>query len=120
MIVRTVQLAKWRKVKELGIELLDTTVKSGIKTYAPSWDIVRGVKSGEITEAEYTVRYIVLLHESYLARRKEWLDLIKKDSIAIACYCSPGKFCHRHILADVLEKICQRQGIPFENKGEIT
>jgi hypothetical protein len=39
MDIATVQLAKWRKLKPLNFELIDTTVKSGIKAFAPTWRI---------------------------------------------------------------------------------
>ena len=50
----TVQLARWRLAQSKNIVVVDTTVKSAPKSgygfLAPSWDIVMGVKSGEITE----------------------------------------------------------------------
>lgn len=119
MIVQSVQLAKWRKLKAANIKLLDTTVKSGDPIFAPSWDIVLAVKRGEITEEQYTERYIELMRKSYFANREKWHSVMKdEEEVAIACYCTPGKFCHRHLLIDIFKKLCEKHNIPFEYRGE--
>lgn len=124
MRLYTIQLSQWRLAKELDIPLLDTTVKSGVAAgnglFTPTWEIVTGVKSGEITEAEYTEQYLILMRESYLNNRQRWLDVCQMPVVAIACYCPPGTFCHRHLLADCFERVCLRQGIAFTHEGELT
>lgn len=120
MVVYTVQMAKWRLCKEKGIRLIDTTVKTGDPVFAPTWDIVMGVKKGSLTEAEYTEVYRDLMQHSYDTERHQWASLCLSDEpIAIACYCKSGKFCHRHLLLRYFEKICNHHHIPFVYKGEI-
>lgn len=118
--IYTVQMAKWRKCKELGIELIDTTVKSGDPIFAPTWDIVSAVKEGRITPEQYTEVYLELMRKSFKEHRDAWLALLSKPVIAIACYCKTGAFCHRHLLLSYLEKACQFFGIPYTLAGEIT
>lgn len=115
----TIQMAKWRLLKDTDIEFIDTTVKSGDKVFAPSWDIVSDVKSGKITEEQYSVVYRDMIRQSYRQNQSEWIKLIHKPKVAIACYCPAGCFCHRHILIEALTIICKNNGVPFIYKGEI-
>lgn len=120
----TVQLSKWRQLKERNIELIDTTVRTGERFLAPSWDIVMGVKNGTLSEAAYTDTYLNMMRQSYLQHREEWQRLIRTTHpIAIACYCGymvngERKFCHRHLLRDILEKVCIANQVEFYYFGE--
>lgn len=119
MDVYTIQMARWRKAKELGIYLLDTTAKSGDKVFAPSWGIVAASKKGEITEQEYTQEYRKQMVRSFRTHMARWKEVITEEPIAIACYCGPDKFCHRHLLAAFFREICESRGIPYVYGGEI-
>lgn len=119
MKIYTIQLGKWRRAKELGIELIDTTVKSGEPEFAPTWEMVKGVKEGTLSEGDYTKQYIQLMKESMLANRAKWEALIAKEEFALACYCKSGCFCHRYILKDIVSTVARTRGIPVEYCGEI-
>jgi uncharacterized protein YeaO (DUF488 family) len=102
------------------IVFVDTTVKSGVKMFAPTWAMVLGLKGGEYSEEEYTVMYKQLMRESFQKDRVKWLTFLKeKDRLAIACYCAKGEFCHRYLLKDIFQAICEKEGIPFEYYGEL-
>ena len=92
---------------------LDITVKSGDKTFAPTWDIVGKVKKGLMSEEEYTKEYYRLMRNSYKNNRSEWDKLLKQDEVVLVCFCKKGSFCHRYLLADMLIKL------GAEYKGEI-
>lgn len=115
----TVQIAKWRLCKTRGVEMIDTTVKSGNPIFAPSWDIVARVKAGTLTEDGYTEQYYAMMRESFRRHPAEWRAMCEQAEVAIACYCTAGKFCHRHLLKDMLERACRHFGIPFEYQGEL-
>lgn len=115
----TIQLAQWRKAKKLGIPVLDTTVRTGDKCFAPSWDIVLKVKSGEITESEYTELYKAIMLVSIKLNPSRWAEVLRMESVAVACYCGNGKFCHRYILAEILQKLCLHNHIPCIMEGEV-
>lgn len=115
----TTQMAKWRTAKERNIVFIDTTVKSGDKVFAPTWEIVMSVKSGQISEDTYTQEYLRLMRASYRTHLDRWLEVCQMDEVAIACYCTHGKFCHRHLLADMLSHVCTRYAIPFQLQGEL-
>lgn len=125
MEIYTIQMAQWRKAKEMGVELIDTTVKSGIKAFAPTWDMVTRVKQRTVEnsaeeEALYTKEYTDLMRASYRANTNQWFELLTKDKIAIACYCKAGDFCHRHLLVKFILALAADAGVPAELKGEIT
>lgn len=119
LTVYTVQMGKWRQVKEKGAQLIDSTVKSGYQFLAPSWDIVMGVKNDQITEEQYTEVYERMMDNSIANQRLKWEELIRQGTIAVACYCTAGKFCHRHLIVPRLEGLCRNAGIAFEHAGEI-
>lgn len=115
----TAQMSRWRLAGELGIEFLDTTVKTGQGPFAPTWEIVMGSKEGKITHEEYTERYLEMMRKSYRDHPEYWETILRKENLVIACYCPAGHFCHRHILKDILEKVAIAKGIPFKYLGEL-
>lgn len=85
------------------------------KYLMPDWDMVQGIKQQEITEAQYTARYRQILEGSCGCSRsaqephlvKDHLQAIKAmveqgRDIVLLCYCGPGKFCHRVLIARYL------------------
>lgn len=120
MIIYTVQLAQWRKVKALGLELTDTTVKSGHPEFAPSWDMVLQVKQGSLSEADYRQQYIALMKASFHSHRASWEALMAQEEVVIGCYCKAGTFCHRYILQEMLLWLATQRGLPVTNGGEIS
>lgn len=115
----TIQMAQYRKAKALNVELIDTTVKSGNPIFAPTWEMVKAWKSGNLSKEEYSRQYGVLMFDSFKEHRLAWLDIFKKESVALACYCRAGDFCHRHLLKSYFEKIARSSGQHFEDGGEI-
>lgn len=120
MELYTVQLSQWRTVAKLDIVLLNTTVKSGNKAFAPSWEIVMDVKRGVISTDEYTRVYHAMMEQSLQTNAKEWERVLGIERVAVACYCQPGVFCHRHLLADIFERQCALRDIRCIRRHEIT
>lgn len=117
MIVRT------GRINSPRLDKLDTTIKSGVgfgKQFAPTWDLVMRHKRGEISDQEYTDGYLILMRERYAINRQMWHRWIRDtESVTLCCYCASGKFCHRHILADVvLLKIAAYMDIPYQRLEE--
>ncbi|MCL6559472.1 MAG: hypothetical protein K6U74_11870 [Firmicutes bacterium] len=88
-----------------GEDRLDITVKSGDKTFAPTWDMVMAYKSGKITQEEYTEMYYALMRRSYQNNRRRWEEVLAMDKVVLVCFCRAGDFCHRLLLAGILEKL---------------
>ena len=118
MKLYTVQMSSWRKASNIGVPFLDITVKSGDKQFAPEWGFLMEYKNNQ-DEKAYTEKFIPLMRNNFNNNRQYWLDLLSKDSLAIGCYCSKGKFCHRILLVDIFQKICEYYQIEFEYIGEL-
>ena len=117
--IYTVQLAQWRTVKELGIPLIDVTAKSGNHVFAPYMNHVVDYKAGLMSKEEYIKEYTMKMRYSLINNPNEWRALLNYYSIALACYCGPGEFCHRHLLTDFIGKYATNQGYLVTMKGEI-
>lgn len=114
MEIYTYQLAQWRKVKELGVFYMDTTIKSGDWMLAPTWELLNAYRHFGLTDDEYTVAYNKLLEERLIEFPEYFNDLFNIEVLAVGCYCRAGKFCHRHLLVKFLEKHTE-----CINRGEI-
>ena len=76
-----------------------------------------------LSDAEYTRLYHEKMNASWRSRqdRPIWLNAIEMtEPVAIGCFCPAGVFCHRHLLKDIFEKLCQARGIEFRYYGELT
>lgn len=82
----------------------DITVKTGDKTFSPSWEMLKAIKGGEMSKEEYKKQYIELMKKSLRENPEKWKDLISKDKVILVCYCPPRVFCHRILLAKMLVK----------------
>lgn len=114
----TIQLSKGRKAEAAGIPVLNTTVKNGDKVFAPTWEIVLSVKNGSITPLQYTEVYNQLMRDSYNRHRGRWIEVCSMPIVAVSCFCPDGKFCHRHLLADMFIRVCNKHGLPVRHLGE--
>ena len=101
-----------------GKDRFDITVKSGHKAFAPTWDMVMGIKNGTMTEAQYTERYRELMSESVHKYPGAWSDLLLKGEVTLVCYCPKGAFCHRYLLVKILQYIGKLTDIEVIYKGE--
>lgn len=83
--------------------------------FAPEEVLLNSFKSGIATEDDYKRRYVEHLFSIFTKESfKEHIDLIEKEfgdkykGCVFMCYESPEKFCHRHILARIIELVCGR------------
>ena len=94
-----------------GPNRLDITVKTGLKAFAPTWDMVIGYKDEKLSETAYQEKYLAMLSKSVNGPfRKQWQDLFAMDETVLVCFCATGQFCHRILLAKWLEK---QYGFPY-------
>jgi hypothetical protein len=85
-----------------GEDRTDITVKGQDpmgKAFAPTWDIVNGVKNGSVSEQEYVDRYLQILHN---IPRESWEWLFSRETRTFVCFCAKDAFCHRNILLNYL------------------
>ena len=69
----------------------------------PSDKILWDHKKGKIDEMEYTSKYLDQLNELGVDRIIKMIQIFG-DNVVLLCWESPEKFCHRHILADYINK----------------
>jgi len=88
-----------------GPDRLDITVKGkdprGM-VLAPTWDMVRKYQNGQEDEATYTKRYWTLMKERLVELNViiQWIR--EQKEVTLVCFCIPGAFCHRVLLAKKL------------------
>ena len=66
----------------------------------PTWDIVMNHKAGKINDEEYTKIY----YENILNKLNPEKIINELDNKILLCWCGKNKFCHRHIVAEWLNK----------------
>lgn len=119
MRVWTIQLAKWRMLTRTEVHLVDTTVKSGIKELAPSWDLLTRYRMDPVgMEATYRKEFAELMSRSQEEHPEVWDSLLRMETVALACYCRPGKFCHRHLLTEMLVEYGRKRDVEVKLMGE--
>ena len=80
----------------------------------PSDKILWDYKKGKIDEMEYTSKYLDQLNELGVHRIIKMIQIFG-DNAVLLCWESPEKFCHRHILADYINK---NSGVVVEEFGK--
>ena len=80
----------------------------------PSDKILWDHKKGKIDEMEYTSKYLDQLNELGVDRIIKMIQIFG-DNVVLLCWESPEKFCHRHILADYINK---NSGVVVEEFGK--
>jgi uncharacterized protein YeaO (DUF488 family) len=81
---------------------LDITIKTGSRIFAPTWEMVLKLKSLEMSQEEYTEKYGKMMESSYAKYTHAWEELLDREAVVLVCYCRPGNFCHRILLANKL------------------
>jgi len=88
-----------------GPDRVDITVKGqdiDWKPFAPSWDMVMGVKNKTLTEQRYVEMYLRILNNVPVAT----LDrLLQMEEATFVCFCAQNAFCHRNILVRHLQHV---------------
>lgn len=88
--------------------ICDITYKSApeeLQIFTPDKKDVWAFKKDEITWEEYQNRYFTKMRKSYEENREEWLEFMKRDKVILVCYCKNHRYCHRYLLALILEKL---------------
>ena len=94
-----------------GVDRLDITVMgkwSTGKMWAPTWDMVNGVKKGTMSEIEYTQQYYELLNSrwhdtNFVEATMNLVNKVKDHDVTLVCFCPAGNFCHRTLLITWLQ-----------------
>lgn len=87
-----------------GPNRLDITVKSGDRTFAPTWDMVKYFKAGRLGWEQYKGMYHYRMRASYQKNRARWNEVLAMDEVVLVCYCETDDYCHRRLLKEYLVK----------------
>lgn len=91
-----------------GNDHIDITVKSAKypwNVFAPTWEMVMEYKR-TLDENTYTNAYDTIVDKAFEMHAKTLSDLLKSDrTITLVCFCRPGDFCHRVLLAKHFESL---------------
>lgn len=75
-----------------------------IECLRPTQELVYGIKYRGWTDEQYDNGYRKLLAFRWNAVRA-WLDSLTPDmDCTLVCYCRRGVYCHRHLIAKMLQK----------------
>jgi len=99
----------------------DITVKSGDKTFSPTWAMVMGYKKGTLSWEGYCEEYRAMMRKSYKENKEAWEDLIKScngKELILLCYCPAGSNCHRLLLQGYLGAVATAMGFEVVMGGE--
>lgn len=113
------------RIQDRPVDMLDITVKSAStpegRVMAPTWEMVQQFKVGQLTEKEYAEQYLALLRARWKdsEQRKQFISILKMESVTLCCYCQSGAFCHRLLAADILSKIAASHDVKVECIGEV-
>jgi len=107
-VTTMIKLARIGEVR--GQNVIDITVKNNRNhVLAPTWELVMGFKSGEISWEEYKEKYIALLNQRFKTRQKEFEVLIQmarsNETFWFVCFCRNENFCHRKLAKEFIEKL---------------
>ena len=69
----------------------------------PSDKILWDHKKGKIDDMEYTSKYLAQLDDIGIDKIIKTIQIFGND-VVLLCWESPEKFCHRHILADYINR----------------
>jgi len=119
IMIYTIQMGSWRLAAERKIKMLDITAKSSNPCFAPDYSVVMDYKNGKISESEYTELYTQRMRNSLRHNPSEWEKLKDFDTVAIACYCKPDTFCHRHLFVAMMQKYLEATNYAVQLLGEI-
>lgn len=85
-----------------GEDRTDITVKGQDprgRHFAPTWEMVMGVKNGTMTEQEYINKYCDRLSR---LNTEIWEWLFSQETRTLVCFCPKEAFCHRNILLNYI------------------
>lgn len=115
MRVYTSYYSNWKNLRQTGLYVPVRISASkptwfedcdSIPKVFPSWELINGYKSGQITEDEYSREYALQLgslnKQAILARLLEISSRHDNKDIVLLCWEGKGKFCHRYQLGEWL------------------
>lgn len=87
------------------IDVTITSAKYPWNVFAPTWEMVMEYKRSK-NEEVYIKQYGTIIDKAFELYPQQLFDLIRSDrTITLVCFCRPGDFCHRVLLAKHFESL---------------
>ena len=110
-MIYTGYYSKIKEYADAGLRLLSISgTKPGfakncvdVPPLFPDEKILWDHKKGKIDDMEYTSKYLAQLDDIGIDRIIKTIQIFG-DDVVLLCWESPEKFCHRHILADYINR----------------
>ena len=111
MTIYTGYFAQLKRYKEMGLTPISIARYSPnwftgycLKDLAPSDNLLKGYKDGQISAEEYRKQYLQQLETVKWTKVLRYLEKFAPDGAVLCCYEEPSEFCHRHILSEYMRK----------------
>lgn len=95
-----------------GIDITVKSAKGKARMLAPTWEMVKGIKDGSLSEFDYTNQYLQILHQNEQEIVQYLLEVAHETGgvLRFLCYCKDGSFCHTYLLISWLYHLLQDRG----------
>ena len=91
-----------------GSDRVDITIKSALypwDVFAPTWEMVMEYKRFK-DEKIYIKKYKAIIDKAFELHQQQLSVLLESNrTITLVCFCHPGDFCHRVLLAKHFESL---------------
>ena len=126
-MIYTGYYSKIKEYTDAGLKLLSISrtkpgfVKDCVDVHPlfPDEKILWDYKKGDIDEKEYTSKYLTQLDGIGIDKIIKTIQIFG-ENVVLLCWESPEKFCHRHILADYINRNSDLVVEEFGKKEEIS
>ena len=118
-MIYTGYFSKIKEYKSLGYTVVSISrtepflVDGKLTLLAPDEKILWGYKNGDINEMEYTSLYLDQLNKIGIRNILKSIHSFG-DDVVLVCWEKSNKFCHRHILADYINKNSKLNILEYE------
>jgi hypothetical protein len=117
---RVADKKRWEKAGWLAIDVTVKSSKRNARLLAPTWKMVKAYMAGTMSEEEYCEDYASILTRCKKEHPELWNNTVERhDRVVFLCYCKPGEFCHRRLLAASFMSWAIRMGHEAEVLDEL-
>lgn len=107
------------RITYAGPDRVDVTRTRGEGWLAPSYELLRADKHGDMKWDLYRLKFLNEMAASRVRWPERWAALVQRDQLTLCCFCPAGAPCHRLLLAQiVLPQVCREHDIGCVYMGE--
>jgi uncharacterized protein YeaO (DUF488 family) len=104
------------------IKALDISLKDAIlteeKIFAPTQEMIKQARNGQLTPEHYREKYLKLLRSRYVEQVQAFKNILEFGRVALICKCRQKEYCHCSTAKYVLQKLAEHYGYRFIDGGD--